>query len=173
MVLSPHEIAWLATYMAGWTGQDAQIAVAVALAESGGDTNALGRSRTGAYVGNRDHGLWQISGRWHGKKLQTMGDWRDPRVNARMAKAVWDESKDKWGAWSTFTSGSHTQYMPDAAIALAAPFAPPVPASTDRELLSAFADLRDDVHALSTSSSADVAALQAQLAGLRFITSQG
>lgn len=127
MILSPHEIAAVAATQ--WSGDDLVIAVAVALAESRGDTDALGRSTTGASIGNRDHGLWQISGRWHGDKLQASPNWRDPLVNARLAKQVWDgRSGDKWTAWATYNSGAHKQYLPDARFAVAAPFLPPVAA---------------------------------------------
>ena len=121
MRLSPHEIAWVARE-AGFT--DLQTAVAVALAESGGDTEALGRSTTGVNVGNRDHGLWQISGRWHAGVLAE-GDWRDPQQNADWAFLIFTAAGGKWDPWHTFTSGSHLQFMPDGAIAAAAPFPPP------------------------------------------------
>lgn len=122
MRLSPHEIAYVARE-AGFT--DLQTAVAVALAESGGDTEALGRSTSGASIGNRDHGLWQISGRWHADLLTTELNWRDPQANAHMAFAVFTNAGSKWDPWHTFTSGSHLQYMPDGQIAAAAPFPPP------------------------------------------------
>lgn len=121
MRLSPHEIAWVAKE-AGFT--DLPTAVAVALAESGGDTESLGRSTSGASVGNRDHGLWQISGRWH-PDLLTSGDWRDPQANARMAFAVFTNAGSVWTPWHAFTSGAHLTYMPDGQIAAAAPFPPP------------------------------------------------
>jgi hypothetical protein len=129
MILSPHEIAFVASW-AGFTGAEIVTAVAVALAESKGDTDIMGRSTTGENLGQRDHGLWQISGRWHGTKLQATPDWRDPYVNATLAKQVWDEAKkagkDPWTPWKVYGSGSYKTYLPDATIAVKAPF-PPVP----------------------------------------------
>jgi hypothetical protein len=127
MILSPHEIAYLVTTT--WPASEFEVAIAVALAESGGDTDALARSTEGDNLGQRDHGLWQISGRWHGSKLQTMGDWRNPYHNAAMAYAVWAERKS-WSPWSVFTSGSYAKYLPDARIALKMPVPPPLPTST-------------------------------------------
>jgi len=121
--LSPHEIAYVAQW-AGFTGEDLVISVAVALAESGGDTDVMGRSTTGANIGNRDHGVWQISGRWHGVKLQTMGAWRNPYVNARMARKTFLDAGSVWTPWHVFTSGSYQQYLPDARIAVQWPVKP-------------------------------------------------
>jgi len=130
MILSPNEIAWVALQQ--WTGVDAVTAVAVALAESGGDTETLARSSTGTNVGNRDHGLWQISNRWNGDKLAASPGWRDPVTAARLARAVFDETARSgrvgWSAWSVFASGKHTAYLPDAQIAVAHPFPVQLPA---------------------------------------------
>lgn len=127
MKLSPHEIAHVAG--AHWSGDDLVIAVAVALAESGGDTDVMGRSATGENAGQRDHGLWQISGRWHGAKLAADPDWRDPATNARLARAVFDETaalgKNPWSAWSVYNSGSYQAFLPDARFGVAHPFPPP------------------------------------------------
>lgn len=128
MKLSPHEIAYVAA--THWTGDDLVTAVAVALAESGGDTDAIARSTEGANLGQRDHGLWQISGRWHGAKLVANPDWRDPVVNAKLAKQVYDEfvrmgKPSGWDAWAVYLSGSYKTYLPDAQIAVKALVAPP------------------------------------------------
>jgi hypothetical protein len=135
MILSPHELGWLALNVGGWTGDDAAIAVAVALAESGGDTDVLARSKdpASASLGQRDHGLWQISGRWHGKRLQ-VHRWRDPFDNCRMARQVFDEfvrsGKPGWSAWAVFNGGAFEAFMPDARHGLAAPFIPVNPHTT-------------------------------------------
>lgn len=136
MILSPHEIAWLAINVGKWEGFDQPVAVAVALAETGGDTDVLGRSKdttNPASLGQRDHGLWQVSGRWHGKKLQTFR-WRDPYENCRMARMVFDEfvkaGKPGWTAWAVFNSGAFEAFVPDAIHGLAAPFAPVNPHTT-------------------------------------------
>lgn len=128
MKLSPHEIAYVAG--AHWSGEDLKIAVAIACAESDGDTDAMHRSTTGENLGQRDHGLWQISGRWHGAKLIANPNWRDPVVNARLAKAVFDETvrmgkASGWMAWAVYNSGSYKTYLPDAEFAVDEMFPPP------------------------------------------------
>lgn len=124
MKLSPNEIAYVAK-QAGFAGSDLVTAVAVVLAESGGDTDALGRSSSGASIGNRDHGLAQISNRWHGDKLTATPNWRDPETNMRMAFKVYTDAGKKFEPWSVFTSGAHLIYMPDAEIAVTHPIPPP------------------------------------------------
>lgn len=149
MILSPNEIAYAAkpfwadkgltslTDGVGGFYSHFEVSVAVSLGESGGDTEALGRSSTGTSIGNRDHGLWQVSNRWH----QLKGDgspgilllagplWRQPDVNAKMAFTIWDDArragKDPWSPWSVYTSGSFKTYLPDARIACKAPWAWP------------------------------------------------
>lgn len=136
MKLSPNEIAFVAARH--WTGEDLVTAIAVALAESGGDTDAMGRSSAvDSNTGNRDHGLWQISNRWHqlrgdgtdGRLKLAGARWRDPYVAARLAREVYDETKamgkDPWSAWAVYRSGSYKTYLPDALIAVKAPWAPP------------------------------------------------
>ena len=92
MILSPHEIAFLVKRHFGDLPEADQVTlVAIAWAESKGDTLALARSSTGPNLGQRDHGLWQISGRWNADKLTSMGDWRDPDINTRMARKVYNE----------------------------------------------------------------------------------
>jgi hypothetical protein len=133
MILSPHEVAWLALHVGYWGPDDATIAVAVALAESGGDTDALSRSSTGDNVGQRDHGLFQISGRWNGDKLQ-LHRWRDPFDNTRMARQVYDgfvkAGKPGWSAWTVWNTNRHLDFLADALHGLAAPFEPVNPQTT-------------------------------------------
>ena len=124
MNLSPHELAYVAA-AAGFTGDDLVTAVALALAESGGDPEIMGRSDTGTSVGNRDHGLWQISGRWHGAKLQAAPAWRNPYVNGRLAFKVYSDNGRTFQPWSAFTSRAHERYLPDAKIAVQWPWPPP------------------------------------------------
>lgn len=122
MILSPHEIAYVVRRY--WVdAEDQRIAVAVALAESAGDTDILARSVVGPSIGNRDHGLFQISGRWHGDKLQAKPAWRDPYVNAEIAHQIWTDAGG-WSPWAAFNNGSYKLFLPDADIALAHPFPP-------------------------------------------------
>lgn len=133
MILSPHEMAYLLKW-AGIPDADLQIGVAIGCAESGGDTDAMGRSKTGANIGQRDHGWLQISGRWQYDKLTNIGDWRNPWNNAKMGAQIYRASvaagKPGWDPWSTFhgtatVPASYLQWMPDAAFGVAHPFPPP------------------------------------------------
>jgi hypothetical protein len=119
--LSPHEIAYVAKSVP-WTPDEQVLAVAVALAESSGDTDAFHRSTTGVSIGNWDHGLWQISGRWHPEKLQAHPNWRNPYENAKVAYLIFTNAGRRWTPWSVFTSGAYQTYLPDAQIAVAHPF---------------------------------------------------
>jgi Lysozyme like domain len=124
MILSPHEIAYLALNVGQWTPDDATIMVAIALAESGGDTDIIGRSKdpNSASYGQRDHGLFQISGRWMGRELQTYR-WRDPYDNTRMARIAWNFNG--FSAWNVTDTGAQLQFLPDAKWGIARPFPPP------------------------------------------------
>ena len=95
-----------AAQAAGFTGPDLTTAVAVALAESGGDPLAIHINRDGS----RDLGLWQVNGRAH-PDLIASGDWRDPATNARMAFTVWQAAGGSFTPWVTFTTGSYAKFM--------------------------------------------------------------
>jgi Lysozyme like domain len=121
--LSPHEIAYIAKW-AGFTDDELVTAVAVALAESGGDTDVMGRSTVGENLGQRDHGLWQISGKWHGDKLTIMPNWRNGYTNARLAYMIFVDAGRQWTPWHVFTSGAYRAYLPDAEHGVRWPFKP-------------------------------------------------
>ena len=107
--LSAAEIAQVA-HQAGFKGHDLQVAVAVALAESGG------RASVNAAGAEDSRGLWQINSVHFGGLNENRLD--EPLYNAKAAHQVWQESKgfrsDPWDAWSTYQNGLHLQYM-DAA----------------------------------------------------------
>lgn len=97
--------------LAGFSGQDVNIAVAVALAESGGNPNAHNSTPP-----DDSYGLWQIN------MLGALGPARrkqfgissnqelfDPAKNARAAYAIWRSSG--WNAWTTYTRGTYKKYM--------------------------------------------------------------
>lgn len=89
-VLSDKEIAAVGR-SAGFTGNDLVTFVAVALAESRGDTDAV--SPTG------DYGLMQINRAANGDVIKN-GDWRNPFDNARMAMVI--KKRQGWKAWTTY-----------------------------------------------------------------------
>jgi hypothetical protein len=94
---------------AGFRGADLQTSVAVALAESGGNTDAH------AVTSREDsRGLWQINVRAHSEFASA--NLYDPATNARAARAVL--RKQGWRAWSAFTNGSFLLRMPQAGAAV-------------------------------------------------------
>lgn len=129
MRLSPNEMAWC-LQAAGFVAADVITGVAVGIAESGGETDVIGSATSGT-TNNRDHGVWQISNRWHGAKLQKTPNWRDPLVNAQLAKQVFEETartgKVGWTAWSVYNSGSYEPFVEAAKIGAAFPFRPAYP----------------------------------------------
>ena len=101
-VLSDAQIAATAR-LAGFSGQDIVTAVAVALAESSGRTDATNHNSDGS----TDYGLWQINS-VHADLLNS-GNWQTPLDNAKMAKSVHDAA-GSWRPWSTFNSGAWLVY---------------------------------------------------------------
>lgn len=96
-------------YNGGWRGEgDTTTAVAIALAESSGETYA-----TNHYTENGKTytvgGLWQLS-TIHPQV--TFPAAYVPLVNARLAYDIFKEQG--WAAWATYTSGAYQQFMPRA-----------------------------------------------------------
>lgn len=81
---------------------DPDTAAAIAMAESGGDTSAIGDDGT-------SYGLWQIHLPAHPQyNAQSL---LDANYNAVAAFAISD-SGTNWTPWSTYNSGAYEQYMP-------------------------------------------------------------
>jgi LysM repeat protein len=78
---------------AGGSAGEAVMAASIAMAESGGNPNAVSPTN--------DYGLWQINGS-HGA-LATL----NPLGNAQAAVSVSGDGSG-WGAWTTFTSGAYS-----------------------------------------------------------------
>ena len=94
----------------GWTGNDAEIARAVALAESSGKKDAV--SWTGCCVG-----LWQINAEVHNGKYGLPSDvgkakdaLKDPILNGKVAYQLWRDSGG-WGPWDGYTNGAYRRYL--------------------------------------------------------------
>lgn len=110
--LSRSQLAGLAKSV-GFTGNDVDIAVAVALAESGGNP--------GDYNGDRStkddsYGLWQINmyedlGPDRRKKfgISSNTELYRPAVNAKAAKIIHGESG--WKAWTTYKNGKYKDFL--------------------------------------------------------------
>lgn len=85
---------------------DVDIAAAVAMAESGGNPNALGDTTIDP---RGSVGLWQIFRKAHPEYEGV--DLTDPDTNADAAYAI-SSGGTNWHPWSTFTSGAYLRYMP-------------------------------------------------------------
>ncbi len=109
-VLDPYQIA-VAARQAGFTGQDLIIAVAVALAESGGNAHAIGDVTIGG-----SFGLWQIFCMAHPDLIPPSDPdsvaWHDPYQNARFAYEV--SGGHNWRPWSTYKHGTYLAHMYEA-----------------------------------------------------------
>jgi Lysozyme like domain len=94
---------------AGWTDSDLQVAVAIALAESGGDPNAVGdlNITPGGSIG-----LWQINLQAHPEyDAQSL---TDPQTNANAAYAIYQAAGNTFSPWSTYTGGQYAKYITQA-----------------------------------------------------------
>jgi hypothetical protein len=83
------------------------IAAAVALAESGGNPDAIGHNSNGSV----DRGLWQINS-IHGAQSTT-----DVTGNVRSAIAI-SNNGTNWQPWTTFVSGAYRKFLNPADPAL-------------------------------------------------------
>lgn len=108
--LSRAELQRLVT-AAGFTGKDADIAVAVALAESGGNPRAHNSTPP-----DDSYGLFQINmlgalGPDRRKRfgLSSNADLFDPATNARVAYSIFKASG--WSPWTTYTRGTYKKHM--------------------------------------------------------------
>lgn len=104
----------------GFQGEEAAIAAAVAMAESGGNPLA---HNPNAQTGDNSYGLWQVNmlGGMGPERRKEFGlraneELFDPDVNARAAKQIRDSQG--FGAWSVYKSGKYLDYLPQAKAAL-------------------------------------------------------
>jgi peptidoglycan hydrolase CwlO-like protein len=113
-VLTPEQIA-LVAQRAGFTGQNLIMAVAVALAESGGDASAVGDVTIGG-----SFGLWQVYCVAHPNLIPPSDPdsvaWYDPYQNARWAYQI--SGGSNWYPWSTYKNGRYQEFMDDAQAAV-------------------------------------------------------
>lgn len=100
----------------GFSGNNAAIMAAIAMAESGGRSTAHNPNRD---TGDNSYGLWQIN------MIDGMGPQRrrafgiannealfDPATNANAARQVYQSQG--FGAWSVYRSGAYKAYLPQA-----------------------------------------------------------
>jgi hypothetical protein len=102
-------------YKAGFRGHGLTTAVAVALAESGGNT----KSHNAAPPDN-SYGLWQINmlgamgpERRRQYHLHSNNDLFNPDTNAKVAYSMSGHGKS-WSPWSTYTGGAYRKYLSKA-----------------------------------------------------------
>ncbi len=113
--LTPAQIAQYAAN-AGFQGDDLTTAIAVALAESSGNPNAIGDSGT-------SYGLWQIHWTVHPDTYTSdPKELFDPQANAYAAYTVF--LQQGWNAWSTWGNAAghndaYAKYLDTAASAAA------------------------------------------------------
>lgn len=122
--LSVAEVARVALD-SGFTGEAAAVATAIAMAESGGDTAAVGDSGIQTRTWGPSIGLWQI----RSLKADTgTGRERDgtanlnPVTNGKHAFAI-SGGGTNWRAWSVYTSGAYRTNLGSARMAVGAPAA--------------------------------------------------
>ena len=107
MTLAIPQLAALASG-AGFSGADLVTAVAIALAESGGNPQAYNPERAaGAAQGAGSFGLWQIYLQAHPEFSGV--NLFDPQTNANEAYAVYSQAGG-FSPWSTFKSGAYLAY---------------------------------------------------------------
>ena len=114
IILTPAQISFYAQN-AGFTGQDLATAVAIALAESSGNSNVYNpETAAGAPQGEGSYGLWQIYLNAHpefaGENLY------DPQTNADAAYAIYSAAGG-FSPWTTYKTGAYQAYLVPAASA--------------------------------------------------------
>jgi len=110
--LSASQIAQLAA-AAGFSGDDLATAVAIALAESGGNPKAYNpETAARAPEGQGSYGLWQIFLKAHPEFAGQ--DLTDPATNAAAAFSVYSAAGQSFTPWSTFGNGAYQTYLSQA-----------------------------------------------------------
>lgn len=95
---------------AGFTPDVLEIAIAIALAESGGDPDAYNpETAAGAPAGEGSYGLWQIYRKAH--PLFATWNLRDPQTNACAASIVYQSARNSFGPWSTFQNCAYVKFL--------------------------------------------------------------
>ena len=107
-ILSLSQLKSLAQQV-GLSGNAVNIAAAIAMAESGGNTQAYNpETAAGTAPGHGSRGLWQIYGAAHPE--YDNANTFDPLTNARAMYKVSNGGRN-WNPWSTYTSGQYRQYL--------------------------------------------------------------
>lgn len=99
------EALWISQ---GGSPDTAPVAASVAMAESSGRRDAVSPNPDGG----QNVGVWQLDTKGKGAGY-TISQLQDPATNARAAVKGSANGQD-WGAWSTFTTGRYTPFLPQA-----------------------------------------------------------
>lgn len=116
MQLTDEQVAWV-VLEAGWRGEDAVVAVALALATSGGDSGYA----SGTVAGQPPDriGLWGVSvARYPGL---AGFDLTDPIISARTAWKLWHVSEHTWAWCEAWTGEGYVATLGRARAAVARP----------------------------------------------------
>lgn len=109
MKLTASQIADLARN-AGFSGADLATAVAVALAESGGNVYAYNaETQAGTPQSKGSYGLWQIYRQAHPEF--DGWDLNDPKKNAEAAFDIYKKAGHSFRDWSTFKHGNYLAHL--------------------------------------------------------------
>lgn len=111
-MLTPVTIAEHAA-RAGWRDRNLPIAIAVAMAESGGNPNAH-NTRGGADA----RGVWQVNVAHDAHPEYASVNLYDPQANANAAFKIWQAGG--WGPWQAHGNNSYLLFMPAALVAIEA-----------------------------------------------------
>lgn len=99
---------------AGFTGQDAITAAAVAQAESAGNPNAYNpETAAGTPDGKGSYGLWQIYLNAHPEYEGV--NLNDPQTNANAAFNVYSEAGSSFSPWTSYKNGRYAAFLPTGA----------------------------------------------------------
>lgn len=104
-VLTIPQIAQVAVNAGIQNGQSLFVCVAIALAESGGDTRAVNTANSNGTI---DRGEWQINS-VHDDKLPGR-DRFDVDVNAQLMSII-SSGGTNWQPWSTFNNGAYQKHL--------------------------------------------------------------
>jgi hypothetical protein len=95
---------------AGFSGNDALTAAAIAMAESSGNPRAYNpETAAGAPSGKGSYGLWQIYLNAH-PEFEGQ-DLYDSATNATAAYSVFSDAGNSFSPWSTFKNGTYAQFV--------------------------------------------------------------
>lgn len=111
-ILTAAQIAYYAQ-AAGFSGNDLNTAVAIALAESGGRPVTYNpETAAGTPDGEGSYGLWQIY--LHAHPEYAYANLYDPQTNANAAYALY-QSAGGFSPWATYNSGAYVAFLTPAA----------------------------------------------------------